>query len=61
MCRSSQNHAIEISLMEMVLVSDARNSSRKNSALHTAPPGISEKMAGSTSNTSFGPAAGSWP
>ena len=59
--RSSHMQAMEISLIEIVLVSDARNSNRKKSVLHKAPRGISAKMAGSTSNTSFGPAAGPCP
>lgn len=44
MCFSSQKYVMEISLMETVEVSDARNSSRKKRVDHIIPPGNWLKM-----------------
>lgn len=58
---SSVKKVIEISLMEIVDVMDAKKSSIKNAADQKYPPGICWKMLGRISKTSFGPAAGSNP
>ncbi len=58
---SSTMKAIEISLIDIVEVSDARVSSKKKSADHTTPPGRLWNIAGRTSNTSVGPAWGEKP
>ena len=59
--RSSMRNVIKISLSEMVDVSDAKNSSTKNRMAQTYPPAICWNTAGSTSNTSLGPASGCMP
>ena len=58
---SSVKNAIEISLIDMVDVSDATSSRRKKSVAHTLPHARWEKMAGNTSNTRRGPDSGDAP
>ena len=58
---SSVKNVMKISLIEIVDVIDAKNSNTKNASDQKYPPGICWKMFGKTSNTSFGPAAGSAP
>ena len=58
---SSVKKAIEISLMEMVDVSEATKSRKKKSVDQITPPGSWWKMLGKTSKTSVGPAAGELP
>ena len=41
---SSQKKEMEISLMEMVDVIDARKSRKKKAVAHICPPGVCEKM-----------------
>ena len=54
-------YEVETSVVDTVEVSEARNSSTKNSTAHTCPRGRCVKMDGNTSNTSLGPATGSMP
>ena len=58
---SSVKNVMKISLIEMVDVIEAKNSSTKNANDQKYPPGICWKMLGKTSKTSFGPAVGSAP
>ena len=55
---SSTKKAIDISLIDIVEVSDAKNRRKKNKADHTTPPGRWWNMEGSTSKTRAGPAVG---
>ena len=58
---SSQTKAMNISLIEMVDVSEASTSRKKNNVLQTSPPCNRLKIEGRTSKTSLGPASASIP
>ena len=58
---SSHRYAVVISAIEMVEVSDARNSRRKNNVAQNDPPVMLANIDGNTSNTSLGPASGCCP
>lgn len=59
-CSSIKNE-MEISLMDIVDVREAKNNNKKNATDQKCPPSIWEKIVGSTSNTKVGPAVGSAP
>lgn len=58
---SSQANEMNISLIEIVDVSEASASRKKNNALHTSLPESRPNTDGSTSKTSLGPASASMP